>query len=69
MSETMNTNLCVECKDTEQAIWIETPWNKKGDGSHAEERLCERCFDHLSVNGGGKVVKGSQWAGEPDVVV
>ena len=38
MGETMNHNVCVECKESEDAIWIETPWNKKPDGSVPEER-------------------------------
>jgi len=64
MSDDMTNDTCVECREEEDAIWIETPWSVKSDGTVNSERLCERCYGHLNVRGGGKSVKGSQWNGE-----
>ena len=51
---------CAECREEVECIWIESPVKD----AVSEEKLCERCYDHLNVKGGGAVVRGSQWAGE-----
>jgi len=60
MSDIMSNVLCVECRESEDCIWIESV-------GHSEELLCERCFNYLDVKGGKRAVKGSQWKDEGSV--
>ena len=59
MSETM-IETCKECRESENAIWINCEWLEDSQSDF----LCERCYDKLAVRSGNTNVQGSQWDGE-----
>jgi protein-arginine kinase activator protein McsA len=59
MMSKMLAGICVECRESEDAIWIGIPGNDE-----KEDYLCENCFDKLNVRSGAVNVKGSQYKPE-----
>jgi len=53
-----STEVCRECRESEQCIWIDLPTIGHSD------YLCETCFNKLNVKEGVTQVRGSQWNGE-----
>ena len=64
MMSKMLEGVCIECRESEEAIWIVIPGTE-----NKEDYLCERCFDKLNIRGRAVNVKGSQYRPEHDDVV